>query len=197
MDVFYRYTSIQKLTRHLQLQHAKTSDSTSLEFESFKYFLAWKEKEECETHSSYVQQCAPQQLNGKEFWYFYCHRAGKYCQKGRGERSMKGQGSSKTVRHCSAHIKAIKDLKTGRVTVNYTYTHYNHKTQLGHLRIPQATRRVIASKLKSGITAQRIIDDIRDSETNHISREHLVSKKDISNIKNSIILKGLEGIQMT
>ena len=87
---------------------------------------------------------------------------------------MKGQGSSKTVRHCSAH------LKTGRVTVNYTYT---HKTQLGHLRIPQATRRVIASKLRSGITAQRIIDDIRDSETNHISREHLVSKKDISNIK--------------
>ena len=56
---------------------------------------------------------------------------------------MKGQGSSKTVRHCSAHIKAIKDLKTGRVTVNYTYTHYNHKTQLGHLRIPQATWRVI------------------------------------------------------
>ena len=44
----------------------------------------------------------------------------------------------------------------------------DHKTQLGHLRIPQATRRVIASKLKSGITAQRIIDDIRDSETNHI-----------------------------
>ena len=104
---------------------------------------------------------------------------------------MKGQGSSKTVRHCSAHIKAIKDLKTGRVTVNYTY---NHKTQLGHLRIPQATRRVIASKQKSGITAQRIIDDIRDSETNHISREHLVSKKYIIN---SIILKGLEGIQMT
>ena len=104
---------------------------------------------------------------------------------------MKGQGSSKTVRHCSAHIKAIKDLKTGRVTVNYTYTHYNHKTQLGHLRILQATWRVIASKLKSGITAQRIIDDIRDSETNHISREHLVSKKDISNIKKQYNIEGI------
>ena len=163
----------------------------SLEFETFQHFLAWKEKEECETQSSYVQQCAPTQLNGKELWYFYCNRAGKYNQKGRGERSIKGQGSSKTVRHFSAHIKATKDLKTECVTVNYTCTHYNHKTQLGHLRIPHATQKVIASKLKSGITPQRIIVDIRDSETNQISREHLVSKKDISNIKKQYNIEGI------
>ena len=105
---------------------------------------------------------------------------------------MKSQGSCKTVVHCSAHIKAIQDIKTNHTTVHYTSTHYNHKTQLGHLRIPSTTRKVIASKLKRGITTQRIIDDIRDSTaTAEISRKHLVSRKDISNIKKQYNIEGI------
>ena len=105
---------------------------------------------------------------------------------------MKSQGSCKTIHHCSAHLKAIKDVKTNHTTVNYTSTHYNHKTQLGHLRLPTTTRKVIASKLKRGITAQRIIDDIRDStQTAKISRKHLVSRKDISNIKMQYNIEGI------
>ena len=41
------------------------------------------------------------------------------------------------------------------------------------------------------LTNSCIIDDIRDSETNQISREHLVSKKDISNIKKQYNIEGI------
>ena len=75
---------------------------------------------------------------------------------------MKSQGTSKTISHCSAHIKAIRNIKTNAVKAEFISTHYNHDTQLGHLRMTNATRLMIASKLKKGITNQRIIDDIRD-----------------------------------
>ena len=141
-------------------------------------FLSWKEKEECDTYSWYVLQCAPQEFNGKQHLHYYCNRAGKYIQQGKGERNMKSQGTCKTISHCSAHIKAVQDVKTNHITVRYTSTHYNHKPQLGHLRIPTKTRNVIASKLKKGIIVQRIINDIRDStQTAKISREHLISRK--------------------
>ena len=188
----YRFINIQKLVNHLQENHSISIHMEALEFESFDQFISWKEKEETNTHSWYVQHCAPLDINGKEHWYFYCNRSGKYSQRGKGERGMKSQGTSKTISHCSAHIKAIRDIKTDQVSVQYTSTHYNHNTQLCHLRIPNSTRMMIASKLKKGITTERIIDDIRDfSETKHISRKHLVSRKDITNIQKQYNIEGI------
>ena len=176
----------------MQEEHAINLESQSLKFKSFAEFLAWKEKEESNTRSWYVQRCEPRELNEKQYWYYYCNRAGVHTPQGKGERCIKSQGSSKIIRHCSAHIRAIKDVKTNSVTVHYTPTHYNHKTQLGHLRIPHSTRNIIVSKLKSGVTAQRIIDDIRDNIKGvQLTREHLVSKKDINNIKKQYNIEGI------
>ena len=51
---------------------------------------------------------------------------------------------------------------------------------------------MIASKLKKGVTTQRIIDDIRDcSDSRQISREHLVCWKDISNIQKQYNIEGI------
>ena len=51
---------------------------------------------------------------------------------------------------------------------------------------------MIVSKLKKGITTERIIDDIRDfSETTHISRKHLVSRKYITNIHKQYNIEGI------
>ena len=93
-----------------------------------------------------MQKCAPQIFQENEHYYYYCNRAGNFNPRGKGERGLKSQGSSKIISHCSAHIKAIKNIKTNEVTVQYTCTHYNHQTQLGHLRISNPTRMVIADK---------------------------------------------------
>ena len=108
---------------------------------------------------------------------------------------MKSQGTCKIVSHCSAHIKAIRNMETNHIIVYYNPTHYNHKAQLGHLRIPNTTRKLIASKLRSGVTTQRIIDDIRDTtQSRQLNREHLVCRKDISNIQKQYTCN-IEGIR--
>ena len=168
-------------------------DSRSLEFNSFDEFLSWKEKEERNSQSWYVQQCAPQESHGKQHWYYYCNRAGNYNQQGKGQRCMKSQGTCKIVSHCSAHIKA--NMETNNIIVYYNSTHYKHKAQLGHLKIPNTTRKLIASKLRSGVTTQRIIDDIRDTtQSRQLNREHVVCRKDITNIQKQYTCN-IEGIR--
>ena len=162
-----------------------------LHFNTFSEFLKWKEQEERSTNSWYVSNCAAKIFHGKEYHYYYCNRAGQYRPRGKGERGLKSQGTSKIKPHCSASIKAIKCIKSNKVTVQYTSTHYNHEIQLGHLRINDSTRTMIADKLKKGITVERIIDDIRDIKDSAIDREHLVSRKDIQNIKKQFNIDGL------
>lgn len=102
-------------------------DTQLLEFSTFAAFLAWKKREEHATDSWYIQKCEKQERNGNEYWYYYCNRAGTHTSKGAGERCMKSQGTSKAVLHCSAHIRAIRNVDTNQIKVYYTATHYNHK----------------------------------------------------------------------
>ena len=62
---------------------------------------------------------------------------------------------------------------------------------MGHLRIQEATRLKIAAQLQEGVTMQRIMDNIRDSVTFGITREHLVTKQDMHNIKNQYNIEGV------
>ena len=51
----------------------------------------------------------------------------------------------------------------------------------------------IASKLQNGVTSQRIIDDIRNSsDSTDLHREHLISRKDIANIKRQYNIEGVQ-----
>ena len=87
-------------------------------------------------------------------------------------------------------MKVVKDLKAKSILVYYTSTHHSHQTQLGHLRMTNATRMKIASKLQQGITIERILDDIRDNLV-QITREHIVSRKDIHNVKQQFNIEGI------
>ena len=165
----------------------------TMDFESMDAFLEWKEQEERETHTWYIQRCGAKLGTENEHWYYYCNRAGKYQARGKNERSLKSQGTSKITSHCSAYIKATRNIKTNNVTVEYNSTHYNHATQLGHLHIDKTTRMMIASKLNQGVTSQRILDDIRDTQDNtNMSRKRLVCRKDISNIKRQFNIEGVQ-----
>ena len=99
--------------------------------------------------------------NNKHFSY-YCNRAGNYQTRGNNERSLKIQGSNKSVSHCTAYIQATVNILKGVVYVKYSSTHYNHELQLGHFPIVSSTRNTIANKLRHGVTPQRILDDIRE-----------------------------------
>ena len=50
--------------------------------------------------------------------------------------------------------------------------------------MPHETQMKIAAQLQQGVTIERIMDNIRENTTEGITREHLVTKQDIHNIKN-------------
>ena len=55
------------------------------------------------------------------------------------------------------------------------------------------THEKIASKLQNGVTSERIIDDIRNSsDSTDLHREHLISRKDIANIKRQYNIEGVQ-----
>ena len=88
-------------------------------------------------------------------------------------------------------MKATKDLNTGEVVVKYCLTHHNHDINIGHLRMQHDTRMKIAAQLQQGIPLERIMDNIRENTTKGITREHLVTKQDIHNIKNHYNIQGV------
>ena len=106
-------------------------------------------------------------------------------------RHTKSQGSSKIGERCIAHIKAIEDLTSAEVAIQYCSTHHNHDVNLGHLRIQHDTRMKIAAQLQQGVSMSRIMDNIRGYTGGGITREHLVTKQDIHNIKNHYNIEGI------
>ena len=124
--------------------------------------------------------------------YYYCNRAGKYEGRGKGIRQLKSQGSSKTGYQCAANMKVVHNTVTNRVQVEYCATHSSHSINLGHLRMSHELKMNIAGKLQEGVAMDRILDDIRDTiSPDGVTREHLVTRKDIHNIR---VQHNIEGI---
>ena len=88
-------------------------------------------------------------------------------------------------------MKVIKDQLKGSVEVHYCSTHHNHEISLGHIRIAHETRMKIASQLQQGVTIERIMDNIRENTMEGITREHLVTKQDVHNVKNQYNIEGV------
>ncbi len=138
----------------------------------------------------FVQQCAPKTSDDKQVWYYYCNRAGIYKSKGNGQRQMKKQGTSKMGEQCTAHMRAEVD-ESGIVSLQYCFFHHNHETRLAHLRLSTQKRIQIANKLHQGITMERILDDIRDTVSGRMNREHLTIRQDLHNIRNQYNIEGV------
>ena len=88
-------------------------------------------------------------------------------------------------------MKAIKDASTGEVTVQYCSTHHNHEVSIGHLRMQHETHMKIAAQLQQGVTIEKITDNIRGNTESVVTREHLITKQDIHNIKNRYNIEGV------
>ena len=138
-----------------------------------------------------MQKCAAVTTGNQRVWYYYCNRAGLYKPEGQGERQLKIQGTTKIGHQCSAYIKATENLVDKTVQVSYCSTHYNHSSKLAYLKIPERMRLEIAKKLQLGVTIDRILDDIRDNCNEGITREHLVTRLDVRNIKYQNNVEGI------
>jgi len=88
-------------------------------------------------------------------------------------------------------MKATTDILTGKVEVEYCNMHHNHEVSLAHVRLPHDTHMQIAAQLQQGITMERIMDNIRDNTVGGVTREHLVTKQDIHNVKNQYNIEGV------
>ena len=153
----HRHLTISNLISHLRSTHKYCVNSEKMHFKDFATFLSWKAEEEKKAHSTYVQQCAPRTFTTRRHWYYYCNRSGIYRQRSTGVRHTKSQGTSKIGERCIAHIKAIENLTSGEVKVEYCSTHHNHDVNLGHLRLQHDTRMKIAAQLQQGVTISRIM----------------------------------------
>ena len=113
--------------------------------------------------------------------YYYCSRSGYLTVCKERMRQVKTQGSSKLNTYCTSTI--VLKRKDQTLCVQYCPTHYGHRKLLGHLRLTEKERIVIAGKLLKGLTFERILDDIRNSLDTSVERIHLATRKYISNIQ--------------
>ena len=181
------------LVGHLNREHSCAIDSVERTFGSFYEFSTWKEEEERVSHSWFVMHTAPKTIQNYQHYYYYCNRTGTYNPRGSGKRGLKSQGTSKINASCSACIKAVRCLKTDSVSITYIPTHYNHDQKLGHLRLSNSTKNSVAEKLKEGVGVSHIIDSFRNSEmADGIFRDHLITEKDINNIRKRFNVDGIQ-----
>ena len=191
LSFLYSHLKISDLIVHLQSVHDYPVEVEQLHFPAITEFLSWKADEEKKMHSAYVQECAPRTFDTTKHWYYYCNLSGVYRNRNTGMRNTKSQGSSKIGERCIAHMKAIQNFSSGEVVVHYCRTHHNHEQNIGHLRLQHTTRMKVAAELQQGVTIGRIIDNVRDCATGGITREHLITRQDIHNIKNHYNIEGI------
>ena len=192
--IHLRFTTLAALIEHDNVHHNVKTSLKELTFTSFHSFLEWKKQMEVETSSQYVQRCSKQKSNVSTRYYYYCNRSGTYVSKGTGKRANKSQGTNKIGSTCPAHIKAFKSNECDVIRVEY-YDGHNHSTSLGHIQIPDDTRLVVAQKLNDGVTVPRILDFIRedvDKQSPHYTRQHIITKQDVYNIKRQFNIEGIQ-----
>ena len=86
-------------------------------------------------------------------------------------------------RNCTSTM-VVKYEDNGEITAEVCDTHYGHEKELQHLWLSKGKRQELAAKIQQGMPRDRILSDVRDSVTeDNLSREHLLERKDLSNIQ--------------
>lgn len=77
------------------------------------------------------------------------------------------------------------------MNVSYCTTHHSPERRIGHLKLPYRIRTEVSVKLKQGVAIERILDDIRDTISGGVGREHLISRQDIYKIQAQFNIEGV------
>ena len=119
-------------------------------------FQRWKEQFERNTNSWYVQTSGKKELLHCGKTYYYCNHSGHFSSRSTGQRHLKTQGSSKINSYCTAAITVSRERVSGCTEVQVCSTHYGHKTSLGHLRLLESDKTIIAGQLAQGVDFQHM-----------------------------------------
>eukprot|EP00057_Strongylocentrotus_purpuratus_P034282 XP_794602.2 PREDICTED: uncharacterized protein LOC589879 [Strongylocentrotus purpuratus] len=182
----YRCHSRRGLRHHLTTAHNFQMTERQLKFDSHAGFLEWKQQYERDTQSAYgAHRGATSTVRGVKNQVYFCSRDGFFRPKGKGSRSLKAQGSCKIDAHCTAGITAYFQVD-GTVSVTVVDEHYGHEKDLAHVRLSAEERVDVAQKLALGVSFDRILDDIRESSSTPLERQHIITRQDIRNIERSL-----------
>ncbi|XP_044762128.1 uncharacterized protein LOC123319303 [Coccinella septempunctata] len=180
-------TERKKLLEHFKDKHDIEVSMSPVDVHNLDEFSKWKESFEEATNARFVKEYHFSCMSHDVVSYI-CHRSGYYNPKGKGLRHMKAQGSSKINGYCPAAIK-LKKIKDGTVKVTFCGTHIGHTTDVTHLHLTAAERQIIAEKIAMNIPFKDILDSMKDSVSeSDFKRIHMLSKKDLYNIKSSFHL---------
>lgn len=168
----------------LKRVHVLTIHSLKTEFQ------AWKEDLERKTDSQYVKATGQKEIEDGIVVYYYCNRSGFFTSKGSGIRHLKSTGTSRIIAHCTAAIIVTKKRNDQSISVYMCKTHYGHQCSLGLTRLQASQKKEVVSKLAQGISAQHIIDQVRESVVDKFEKIHLITRKDIANIERAYGLSG-------
>ena len=186
------HETTQDLIAHLNSCHGHNLKIEEKTFNNWKEFMKWKETEEKMGKSWFVKQRGDRRTKHYKTSWFYCNRAGDYESKGKGKRSLKSQGTSKTGCSCPAFITARTAVSTGEVTAEFCLSHVGHRKDIAHTRISKDTRSRIAAKLAQGVNMNATMDIIRDSQAGPLTRDHLTTRLDLPNIKHQYNINCME-----
>lgn len=174
---------IRDFRQHLNEQHKIQFDVEDKHFNRYSDFLQWKENYETETRSCFYHR-KTETRSGRRVEYWYCNRSGIYQSASQDRRrKLKSQGILKINNNCTSSITVTIDKNEGTVQAIIHHTHYGHKAELVHLRIPKSDKQEIASKLLQGVKIEDILLSYKeDGLFKKIERKHLIKRRDILNI---------------
>ncbi|XP_050315270.1 uncharacterized protein LOC126749605 [Anthonomus grandis grandis] len=132
---------------------------------------------------NYVISAKRNKGENTEIIYYKCNRSNinKVTIKEHRQRNLKSQGTCKLNFTCTSQIKVV--YKSNKCSIHWIKTHYNHKTELEHIRLSSRMKNEIAAKLVSGLSDQRVLEINRDKIGEHLKRIDLLTSKDVDNIK--------------
>ncbi|KAF6215251.1 hypothetical protein GE061_010003 [Apolygus lucorum] len=156
----------------------------ALRFSTKEEFDEWKNKIEEETQSYYrIRQQFTNKTYKKTIQYLCC-RSGKMVNTDNRKRPLKIQGSRRSNINCTSEIR-LRYLDQG-FQVEYFKDHYAHDNSLAHLPVPKKVKEEIKEKLMAGQDVGSILRELRNSASSQVSRKHVLRKKDVYNIQQSI-----------
>lgn len=181
---------IRDFRQHLNEKHQIQFDVEDKIFNKYADFLNWKIKYELETQSCFYHR-KNLTRSGRRVEYWYCNRSGSYQSSLQSrKRKLKSQGLLKINNNCTSSITVTVNNTDDTVQAVVYHTHYGHKAELVHLRIPKSDKQEIASKLSQGVQIKDILLSYKkDGSSKLTERKHLIKRRDILNISKKYNVK--------
>ncbi|XP_038070595.1 uncharacterized protein LOC119739654 isoform X2 [Patiria miniata] len=186
-----RFRRICDLRQHLQDYHATIFMVEQVSFDSMTEFELWKESLEEAESCSFAQYSGFRNKGDYRFRYLQCNRSGMYKQRGVGKRQPKHSGTCKIDNNCTASMK-VTCHTNGKVDVECHRTHYGHQKDRELMWLPRKKREEVTAKLGQGISRDRIMNELRDSEGELMRQQELARARDGYDVKKSL---GVETVQ--